>query len=836
MHMHYCVHRKFGADETHRNKKGVTPLEVAQTLERNAHASKHMWQAVEHYDELMVEELVRQGGTVDLRNDKGLTPLMVVVRKRNVKMVKCLLDQQADPNLQEPQELMTVMHYALLRDSHDKLTAEIVRLLHSAKANLSIRNRRGYTAMDWSRKVRKEASGTMPHSFRQVCIDGDLPAVRHFLHDGFEGDVINARDDFGKTALILAAERGHTEVCRMILKAKADPDMQEATTQHNTALHYAYISNNQDLKDILIEDYHADTHIHNALGFNCVLAERHAAAARHQISLNRRKNRAEVHIQSLHEKRNRQPFCQALLDHVLLGEIAEVDKKLASSTKINPVYINGQNSYGNTVLMEAASECMFRMVNHLLTKCKADPNIQNNRYETALHIAYEEDSIAIVNALLYNGADATVRNSIGFIPREIPLRQRGNELERERLEREKEARIAAIPRYAFIPLVEAVEARDLKLIEELISKHGADVNARMKRTGDTVLIHAAKKDAVEVCELLVSLRADVNIANRSGNTALHIAFADFNEPLKLTLLKANANLAARNNFGDTPYSLQKLLTHLPGGRPATSYSDLSATWPKPPKVDNEVEELAAKMRMRLSPLLVGFVEVGDVQRIQDFFDKEDDKVDVDARNQHGETALMLAVMHNQVEVVRYLVEEEGAEINAQNRRGNSALHLGYIHGDHPRMMQTLLELKADPSICNNLGASPMQLYNQFKRQKSQKSNNDKEFRDFMEKRNFVGQFATLLLQKTIDVKDTSGNEMSIRSNSSIDDAESKSAPDTAVQDAMLKLIKERYKQAPGDTSEAKRPFMQVGFSGAVVCLPRYGGVQNRETGLTDFPV
>ena len=112
-------------------------------------------------------------------------------------------------------------------------------------------------------------------------------------------------------------------------------------------------------------------------------------------------------------------------------------------------------------------------------------------------------------------------------------------------------------------------------------------------------------------------------------------------------------------------------------------------------------------------------------------------MDVDACNREGNTALMHAVIHNQVDVVKYLVEEEVANINVQNRRGNTALHLGYIHGDHPDMMQTLLELKADPSISNNLGASPMQLYNQVKRQRSQKSTTDEEFRDFMEKREFV---------------------------------------------------------------------------------------------------
>ena len=97
-------HRKFGAHETPRNKKGVTPLKIVRTLKRNANAVKYMWQALENRDILWVANLVGQGGTVDLRNDKGLTPLMMAVQRRDMRMVKCLLEQQADPNLREPED------------------------------------------------------------------------------------------------------------------------------------------------------------------------------------------------------------------------------------------------------------------------------------------------------------------------------------------------------------------------------------------------------------------------------------------------------------------------------------------------------------------------------------------------------------------------------------------------------------------------------------------------------------------------------------------------------------------------------------------------------------
>ena len=775
---------------------------MARTLKHNANAGKHMWQAVNNRDVIWVTALVRQGGTVDLRNDDGLTPLMLAVQSRDMRMVKCLLEQQADPNLREPRDSMTAMHYALLRDSHDKINAEIVGLLKASKASMFIRNRFGYTAMGWSRKVRKKAPATMPYAFRSVCIDGDLPAVQLFLQDG---TFIDARDDFGKTALILAAESGHTEVCRTILHAKADPNMQEANSQRNTALHYAYMSNNVALQELLIHKYGADTQISNAMGCNCVSAGRRAIAARRQRHRSHARASAGV---SADIERKRKPYCRELAEQVLLGNFAEVTKILLSSTEIDPVYINGQNASGNTVLMEAVEQGMLYMANHLLTKCKADPNITNNRTETALHIAYEGDWTAIIEMLKLNGAQETIRNSIGFTPSEIPNRQRGNELTRDNEQKAK--RLAATPRYTDPRLLQAVESHDLKEIERLIKIKQVNPNLVSKRTGDTALIHAAKRDSHEVCQLLLSLRADVNIRNRRGNTALHIAFANFNEELQSVLLKAEADATLHNKFGETPHGLKRLLTHLPGGRPATSYAPPTSSWAnRKPQDESDLEALAAKFRQPMSPLLASLVEIGDVNAVQDFFSKKDN-VDVNACNRQGNTALMHAVIHNQVDIIKYLVQEEGADINVQNRHGNTALHLGHKYGDHAAMMHALLELKADPSLANNLGASPMQLYDRFMRRESENSSTDwdanSEFREFMEKRNFVAKFAALLLREPVDITVTSPTNKTLKSRTGR--KQTKAVGDD-VQAQLIAMIGERYRQAPGDTAEAKQPYMQV---------------------------
>jgi len=55
---------------------------------------------------------------------------------------------------------------------------------------------------------------------KMAVLAGVQTAVRLHIR---RGDDVNATDDKGRSALILAASRGHTETCRLLLEAGADP-------------------------------------------------------------------------------------------------------------------------------------------------------------------------------------------------------------------------------------------------------------------------------------------------------------------------------------------------------------------------------------------------------------------------------------------------------------------------------------------------------------------------------------------------------------------------------------------------------------------------------------
>lgn len=71
-----------GADPNIRNKRGVTPLQLAARLG-----------FIEG-----VEELIKKGAEVDVTDRTGETPLMSAVHERNVPIIRLLLAKGADPD------------------------------------------------------------------------------------------------------------------------------------------------------------------------------------------------------------------------------------------------------------------------------------------------------------------------------------------------------------------------------------------------------------------------------------------------------------------------------------------------------------------------------------------------------------------------------------------------------------------------------------------------------------------------------------------------------------------------------------------------------------------
>jgi ankyrin repeat protein len=84
--------------------------------------------------------------------------------------------------------------------------------------------------------------------------------------------------------------------------------------------------------------------------------------------------------------------------------------------ELNFTIINHQaKGQGNTLLMEACDR-EFDIVAEYLLQHGADPNLQNTKKSTALHIAVQHSNVQIVELLLANGASVHISDDTGCTP------------------------------------------------------------------------------------------------------------------------------------------------------------------------------------------------------------------------------------------------------------------------------------------------------------------------------------------------------------------------------------------------------------------------------------
>src|SRR5689334_3491830 len=80
------------------------------------------------------------------------------------------------------------------------------------------------------------------------------------------------------------------------------------------------------------------------------------------------------------------------------------------------------------------------------------------------------------------------------------------------------------------------------------------------------------------------------------------------------------------------------------------------------------------------------------------------RADVNARNEHGMTALMRAAYHGRVQLVRVLLEH-GADPNVTRNDNFTALSLAAFFG-HAEIVDTLMQHGAKTDVATRFGTSP----------------------------------------------------------------------------------------------------------------------------------
>lgn len=328
--------------------------------------------------------------------------------------------------------------------------------------------------------------------------------------------------------------------------------------------------------------------------------------------------------------------------------------------------VNGKNIHGDTALHYAAAYGHVEIA-QLLLAYNADTKVKNKNNLTPSEIAYAykqektvnlfyKKEMALLNAVRKNdleeakkcvadGAEIRFHDySTGNAPLHIAA-SLGN-VEMLTFLLSNGATILSISKKkdlalhvaAFHGQVDALKYLYSKMLE--VSKSPLETKGA---EGATVLIRGVFSKKVEVIQLLLELKANINAVDDLGNTALHYAAQLGYQDIFHELMSHHPDIAIENKEKLKSADLAKKAGH-------TAIYDV---------LQGNKENFFVAVKENNLSIVTGSLMNG---------------VDVNLTNEDGETALHIAARFGRKEITQYLLEK-GADLFARNKSGSTPLHI-----------------------------------------------------------------------------------------------------------------------------------------------------------------
>lgn len=311
----------------------------------------------------------------------------------------------------------------------------------------------------------------------------------------------------------------------------------------------------------------------------------------------------------------------------------------------------------------------------LLIEAGADVGAMSSSGHTPLHFAAAGRNPAAVTLLLQAGADPATKDRFGQKPQDMADQQCRSILdEAERAIREGES-----------PLIQALQRNNYAALQTLLAGPvDVDVADRSGITPLHIAVRNVPSHEIWVVERIVHAGANVNAKAKDGQSPLHCAAMSTDARITAILIQAEADVNSRDSFGRTPlhiaawYGNDDVI-----GRLLDAGADARA-------VDDEKSGAFHYAAMAPDEYAVALLL--------------DAGVDAKSQNRYGSTPLHVAVARSNLGAVSALLQA-GLDVNAMDRSGNRPLHIAAQLPD-TQMLLALLDAGADPSARNEQGAKP----------------------------------------------------------------------------------------------------------------------------------
>ena len=333
---------------------------------------------------------------------------------------------------------------------------------------------------------------------------------------------------------------------------------------------------------------------------------------------------------------------------------------------VNP---NGKTHEGTSVLFEVVRTDSIDTIRSLLAAGADLKAVEANSGQTILmhaaladHTSDTATRVRILKLLLDGGANIKARDNDG-----------------------KTALLYSVQQY----MSEAGGVLSRPEIVRLLLESGADVNARDKK-GDTALMMTVQvwRNQLVIPQLLLDKGADVNLANERGETALMLTARDGKNDILQLLLARGAKLELQDKQGKTA-----IVYAIEAGQPETvallanKGADLKTT---PYKTEADLRAATHNFG------LIRAVTHHNIAEIKNFLAAG---ADPNFRGPRGRTALIIEAEHaDGNDIVNALLANK-ANVDATDDEGNTALMMA-VRGNRDETVKLLLEHQASVSIKN----------------------------------------------------------------------------------------------------------------------------------------